>query len=54
MIPDRLQVFLNDFGNFENLVKIWTRGPPNYYQTASKNTRNIWNQEIMEKQDFDV
>ena len=38
--PDLLQYFLNDFGNFESFVKIWTRGPPNYYQNASANTRN--------------
>ena len=24
MIPDRLGYFLDDFGNFENLVKSWT------------------------------
>ena len=41
MIPDRLGYFLDDFGNFENLVKIWTRRPPNYYQNASKITRTI-------------
>ena len=40
LIPDRLGYFLDDFGNFENLVKIWTCGPPNYYQNALKNTRN--------------
>ena len=34
-----MQYFLNAFGNFENLVKIWTRRPPNYYQNASKNAR---------------
>ena len=33
--------FLDDFGNFENFVKIWTRRPPDYHQNASKNTRNI-------------
>ena len=33
------QYFSDDFGNFENLVKIWTRAPPNYYQNGSKNTR---------------
>ena len=33
--------FLDDSGNFENFVKIWTRRPPNYYQNASKNTRKI-------------
>ena len=33
--------FLDDSGNFENLVKIWTRRPPNYHQNASKNTRKI-------------
>ena len=39
MIPDRLGYFLDDFGNFENLVNILTRSPPNYYQRALKNTR---------------
>ena len=34
-----MQYFLDDFGNFENLVKIWTRRPPNYYQNASTNTK---------------
>jgi hypothetical protein len=34
-----LGYFLDDSGNFENFVKIWTRSPPNYYQNASKNTR---------------
>ena len=37
--PVILQYFFDDFGNFENLVKIWTRRPPNYYQNSSKNTR---------------
>ena len=37
--PDILQYFLDDVGNFENLVKIWTRRPPNYHQHTSKNTR---------------
>ena len=41
MIPDRFQDFLDDFGNFENLVKTWTHRPPNYYQNASTNTRKI-------------
>ena len=41
MIPDRFQYFLDDFGNFENSVKIWTRRPPNCYQNVSKNTRTI-------------
>ena len=41
--PDLLQYFLDDFGNFENFVKIWTRGPPNYYEYASKNARRIRN-----------
>ena len=31
-----MQYVLDDFGNFENLVKIWTCGPPNYYQNCSK------------------
>ena len=35
--------FLDDSGNFENFVKIWSRNPPNYYQNASKNTRKLWN-----------
>ena len=34
-----MQYFLDDFGNFENFVKIWTHRPPNYYKNASKNTR---------------
>ena len=33
--------FLDDSGNFENFVKIWSRRPPNYHQNASKNTRKI-------------
>ena len=37
--PRTLQYFLDDFGNFEKFVKIWTRIPPNYYQHASKKTR---------------
>ena len=41
MIPDRLQFFLNDFWNFEKLVKICARGPPNYYQNAFNNARNM-------------
>ena len=40
--PDLLQYFLDDFWNFEHVVKIWTRIPPNYYQNASKNTRQLW------------
>ena len=43
MIPDRLGYFLDDFGNFENLVKIWTRRPLNYYQNIPKHIRKIWN-----------
>ena len=41
MIPDRLGYFLDDFGNFEKLVKIWAHGPANYYQNTLKNTREI-------------
>ena len=37
-----MQYFLTDFGNFENLVKLWTRELPNYYQNASNATRKIW------------
>ena len=37
------QYFLDDFGNFGNLVKIWTRRHPNYYQNAWKRTRKICN-----------
>ena len=37
-----MQYFLDDFWNFEHFVNIWTRRPPNYYQNASNNTRNIW------------
>ena len=40
MSLDLLQYFLEDFGIFENFVKIWTRSPPNYYQNASQNTRS--------------
>ena len=39
MIPDRFQYFLDDSGNYEHFVKIWTRRPPNYYQHALTNTR---------------
>ena len=38
-VPGPFAIFLDNSGNFENLVKIWTRGPPNYYQNASNNTR---------------
>ena len=41
--PDLVQYFLDDLGNFENLVKILTRNPPNCYQRALQNTRKIWN-----------
>ena len=37
-----LQYFLDDFWNFVNLVKIWTRRPTNYYQITPKYTRKIW------------
>ena len=43
MIPDRLGYILNDFGNFQNLIKIWTRRPPNYYQNASTIQDNLGN-----------
>ena len=43
MIPDRFQYFLDDFWNFENVVKIWTRKPPNNYQQGFKNTRKYEN-----------
>ena len=33
--------FLDDSGNFENFVKIWSRRPPDYHQNASTNTRKI-------------
>ena len=36
LIPDRLQYFLDDFWNFQKIVKIWTRGPINYYQNTPK------------------
>ena len=39
MIPDLLGYFLDHFGNFGNLVKIWTRIPPNYHQHTLTNTR---------------
>ena len=35
-VPDIFQSFLNDFCNFDNFVKIWTRRPPNYHQTTLK------------------
>ena len=35
------QYFLDDSGNFDFFVKIWTRSPPDYYQNASNNTRKI-------------
>ena len=41
-IPDRFHYFLDDFWNFQNFVKIWTRNPPNYCQFTLKNTRKIW------------
>ena len=41
MIPDRLGYFLDDFGNFENLVKNWTRRPTNYYRNASQIQENM-------------
>ena len=42
MVPDRLQYLLDDFWNFKNLVKILTRGPPNYDQNALKIQETIW------------
>ena len=33
-VPGPIPIFFDDFGNFENFVKIWARGPPNYYQTT--------------------
>ena len=30
--PDLFQYFLDDFGNFENFVKMWARRPLNYYR----------------------
>ena len=41
MIPDRLQYFLDDFWNFEKVVKIWTRRLTNYYKMIFKNARNV-------------
>ena len=41
MIPDGFQYFFDDFWNFQNFVKIWTRNPPNYCQFTLKNTRKI-------------
>ena len=41
--PDLFQYFLDDLGNFENLVKMWTRRPPNYYQNCSKIQETLWN-----------
>ena len=40
MIPDRFQYVLDNFWNFENLVKFWTRRPPNYYQKCFN--EKIW------------
>ena len=42
MLPDRLQYFLDDVWNFENVVKIWARIPPNYYKNASKTQEKLW------------
>ena len=42
MIPDRLGYFLDDFRNFENVHKIWTRRPPSYHQNSSNDTRKLW------------
>ena len=36
---DLLQYCLDDLGNFEHFVKIWTRNLPNYYQNCLKHTR---------------
>ena len=41
--PVILQYFLDDFGNFENFVKIRTRRPPNYYQMLERIQENLWN-----------
>ena len=41
--PDILQYFLDDFGNFEIFVKIWTRSPPNYLQITLKLQEKYWN-----------
>ena len=38
-----MQYFLDDFWNFQNFVKIWTRWPPNYYQNALNESRQNWN-----------
>ena len=34
-----MQNFLDYFGNFDNLVKTWTRSPPNSHRNGSTNTR---------------
>ena len=40
-VPGPVQYFLDDFGNFESLVKIWTRRSPNYYQHPLTKTRKF-------------
>ena len=50
MIPDGVQYFLDDFGNFEHFVKIWSRILPNYYQNASTIQDKSGN--ILEKYDL--
>ena len=41
-VSGSIVIFLNDFGNFEHLVKIWTRRPPNFYQNVSKIQELLW------------
>ena len=40
-VPGHFGILLDDSGNFENFVKIWSRRPPDYHQNALKNTREI-------------
>ena len=51
MVPGPIAILLDDLGNFENFVNIWTRTPPNYYQNAStkhkKNYGIIFTNHIM-------
>ena len=56
-----MQYFFDDFWNFQNFVKIWTRNPPNYCQFTLKNTRKIlehpwkiWILEIWESENLKI
>ena len=41
MIPDRLQYFLEHFGNDQKCDQIWTLGPRIYHQNISKNKEHM-------------